>query len=107
LAYKHPTGYKNIAIPFIILISLGAIFYYFYLYGSVSYLISSLKESLDGTPNNNISSIGFKIESLYKYFNNFEYVFVVSSLSIAYLVFLIFLPNILGTQKSKKRIKAA
>jgi hypothetical protein len=102
IAYKHPLGFRKIAIGLAYLLTLFLICIFAYSYGSSSSSVSYLKEQLQSSPNDKISSFEYNINNAFRCKEVTNTTIVVYFISMVYLAFLYFLPYILGIQIQQK-----
>ena len=94
IAYKHPFGFRKIAFGIAIGISCVLLGLVLYNYGSMVASIDYLYDHLNSSSND--KSNEFSIISLYQSKRIINTAFGIYVLSLVYLAFLYFLPNILG-----------
>ena len=101
VAYKHPEGYQRIftfALPPLVML---ALFITSAQIGALGYGISAAYDNLQKYPNDPIKEHSFPIQSMHDA-SHFLITFYLYFLpAVAYLVFLRFLPQILGLSRSR------
>lgn len=101
IAYKHPLGFRKIALGIAIIISCILVGLIAYNYGSMESYIDSLYNNIQTSANN--ETLEFSINGLHRSKEIIKGAFIIYLLSMAYLAFLYFLPHILGISFGKTK----
>jgi hypothetical protein len=96
VAYKHPVGYRQLAVPLITVTALSALYGVVWGVGYVTSQIRSLGERLKEQPSEPLSSHDYLIRGMNAKVAWLTRIVVVSSILLAYFALLWFLPRILG-----------
>jgi hypothetical protein len=100
-AYRHPRGYRRIAG---VLLLLGLFYGWGRTAGDLGGMnanIRSLSERVQD-PNPSTEMVRFTVEMLASNYKDLKWTLVITALTTAYLVFLMFLPNVLGILPTTK-----
>ncbi len=103
IAYKHPDGYKNLATPMLIVGLMIALVSVATKMGGLWWLIGNIAEELVKKPDQSLADVEFTIRRLAESKDDIQKILAVALPTIAYLVFLWHLPNVLGVNKDNER----
>lgn len=96
IAYKYPKGYERISKPIVIFTCLCFVGVFAWFLGTMHSNIRWLQRELENSPKEEISEISSQITGLNHSWTFLLWAFVIFVIVIGYLIFLYYLPNILG-----------
>jgi nucleoside permease NupC len=96
VAYKYPLGYRKLAIPLATVIALLSLYGVLWVVGYISSQITSLGDRLKQHPSDSLAEHDYLITAMNQKAALLGKLVVISTLILAYLTLLWFLPSMLG-----------